>query len=129
GKFELTVSLTRAMFPYLVMVSVVALTMGALNAYRHFAISAASPAIFNIISTATMALLVLLLTQNVWVAVVVVLLGGISQVVLQGYALHRAGLLVMPKFRLTPEIKRILWLMAPALAALAVYQINLVVLR
>ena len=47
-KFELTVLLTRVMFPYLIFVSLVAWSMGILNAEAHFAAPAAAPIFLNI---------------------------------------------------------------------------------
>ena len=42
-KFDLTVDLTRIMFPYLIFVSLVAWAMGVLNAEKRFAAPAAAP--------------------------------------------------------------------------------------
>ena len=47
-KFEMAVSLTRWMFPYIFFVSLVALAMGVLNALRHFMAPAMSPVLFNL---------------------------------------------------------------------------------
>ncbi|MCY4644316.1 MAG: murein biosynthesis integral membrane protein MurJ [Bacteriovoracales bacterium] len=46
--FELTVSLVRIMSPFLALVSVAALFMGALNALKVFFVPALAPAIFNV---------------------------------------------------------------------------------
>jgi putative peptidoglycan lipid II flippase len=48
GKLELTVYLTRIMFPFLVLVALAVACMGMLNALRHFFIPALSPALFNV---------------------------------------------------------------------------------
>src|SRR5678815_4030956 len=48
GKLELTIRLTRIMFPFLVLVSVAAVLMGMLNALHRFFIPALSPAMFNV---------------------------------------------------------------------------------
>ena len=47
-KFELTVLLTRIMFPYLIFVSFVAWSMGILNAEGSFAAPAAAPIFLNV---------------------------------------------------------------------------------
>ncbi len=47
-KFQLTVELTRLLFPYLVLVGISALLMGVLNAFRIFFIPALAPAFFNV---------------------------------------------------------------------------------
>ncbi|MBI3179235.1 MAG: murein biosynthesis integral membrane protein MurJ, partial [Deltaproteobacteria bacterium] len=129
GKFELAVMLTRVMFPYLVLISFVALAMGALNARKRFASSAASPLLFNIVHIASMVTLGQLVEPPMLGVALGVLLGGAAEVVLQAGALWRAGLLLVPRFAFGPEVRRILALMAPAVAALAVYQINIMLLR
>ncbi len=129
GKLELTVTLTRWMFPFLVMVSVVALAMGALNATKRFASSAAAPVLFNIVHTTSMITLARLIDPPMLGVAMGVLLGGLAQVVLQGVALRRAQLLPAPSLTLSPEVRRVLRLMVPALLSLAVYQINIAVLR
>ena len=47
-QFALAVFLTRLMFPYIFFMSLVALCMGILNSFRHFAAPALSPVILNI---------------------------------------------------------------------------------
>ena len=48
GKIELTVDLTRIMFPFLSLVTVAAVLMAMLNALHRFFIPALSPAMFNV---------------------------------------------------------------------------------
>ncbi|MEZ5283282.1 MAG: lipid II flippase MurJ, partial [Vicinamibacterales bacterium] len=50
GKFELTVTLTRVMAPFLILVAVAAACMGMLNSLNVFFIPALSPAMFNVAS-------------------------------------------------------------------------------
>ncbi|MCK4534806.1 MAG: murein biosynthesis integral membrane protein MurJ, partial [Syntrophobacterales bacterium] len=47
-KYALTVFLTRLMFPYIFFISLVALCMGILNSFRHFAAPALAPVVLNI---------------------------------------------------------------------------------
>src|SRR5437660_456161 len=61
GQLALTVMLTRLMFPYLVLVGLAALVMGALNAHGRFFTSALGPAVMNI----GMVVSVLALTRHV----------------------------------------------------------------
>ena len=129
GKFELAVTLTRTMFPYLVMVALVALSMGALNARKRFASSAASPLLFNIVHIVSMVTLGRLIDPPLLGVSIGVLLGGLAEVTLQMIALWRCGLLVRPVFVIGPEVRHIMRLMAPAIAATAVYQINIMLLR
>ncbi|MDD5476330.1 MAG: lipid II flippase MurJ, partial [Syntrophales bacterium] len=46
--FDLTVYLTRLMFPYIFFIALVALSMGILNSLRHFAVPALSPVVLNL---------------------------------------------------------------------------------
>ena len=48
GKFALTVTLTRMVFPYIFLISLVALASGMLNSLRHFAAPALSPVFLNL---------------------------------------------------------------------------------
>lgn len=138
GKFELTVRLTRIMFAYLPLVSAVALAMGALNARRHFATSAAAPALFNLTVIAGLFLTGALNPDLgaadaqskaiVFVAWAVVA-GGASQILLQLYGLRRAGLSTWPAPQLSLRVRRIGALMLPAVGALAVYQLNILIVR
>lgn len=52
GKRELTIFLTRLMFPFLPLVALAALFMGMLNVHREFAIPAFAPVMFNLVSIA-----------------------------------------------------------------------------
>ncbi|MHB8830351.1 MAG: lipid II flippase MurJ, partial [Syntrophales bacterium] len=47
-RYDLTVYLTRLMFPYIFFISLVALCMGILNSLRHFAAPAIAPVLLNI---------------------------------------------------------------------------------
>ena len=58
GKLELTITLTRVMFPTLVLIAVAAALMGMLNSMRHFFIPALSPAMFNVVTIAAAVLVV-----------------------------------------------------------------------
>ncbi len=51
-KFALTVTLTRLMFPFLVLVAMAAWAMGVLNAGGRFFVPATAPAAFNVVSAA-----------------------------------------------------------------------------
>ncbi len=101
GKFELTVQLTRAMFPYLALVSFVALTMGALNARAYFASSSASQLIFNSVHICVIIFFARLINPPMLGIACGVLTGGVAQVVVQVIALKQADLWV----RLTHHLR------------------------
>ena len=50
GKLELTIYLTRIVFPFLTLVAIAAVLMGMLNSLGHFFIPALSPAMFNLVT-------------------------------------------------------------------------------
>jgi putative peptidoglycan lipid II flippase len=131
-KMALTVSLTRWMFPYLIFVSLVALCMGILNSLRHFAVPSLAQAAFNL----TVILSTLFLAprwgwhgrNHIFAVAVGVLLGGVVQLGMQIPVLRRKGFhLVVGKIWNHPDLRRIVRLIIPALAGLAVYHVNLIV--
>jgi putative peptidoglycan lipid II flippase len=116
--------LTRLMFPYLVLVGLASLAMGALNAQGRFFAAALGPAVLN----AGMILAVLLLASRLEPPVVAlavgVLAGGVGQLLVQVPSLHRTGVLVAPSGELGhPALGRITRLLVPAVFGLAAVQV------
>lgn len=127
-KFALTVYLTRLMFPYLLFVSLVALAMGVLNSLRHFMAPALSPVLLNVAIILCAAVLSPFLSEPVASLGYGVLLGGIAQLGLQLPYLSRHGVSWALDFRfLHPALRRLLFLMGPAVFGAAVYQVNVLV--
>lgn len=132
GKLELTIQLTRIMFPFLTMVTVAAVMMGMLNALHRFFIPALSPAMFNVATILCGLLLVpiapaLGITPIVAIAVGT-LAGGAGQVLLQWPALRREGFRYEPVLDVRDEgVRHIGRLMGPGIAGLAAVQVNLFV--
>ncbi len=132
GKLELTIGLTRIMFPFLMMVAVAAAFMGMLNALHRFFIPALSPAMFNV-GTIVCALTLVPLASYFAVEPILAiaagtLVGGLGQVFLQWPALRREGFRYRPTLDLQdPWLREIGRLMLPAVAGLAAVQINLFV--
>ncbi|MDT8396556.1 MAG: murein biosynthesis integral membrane protein MurJ [bacterium] len=126
--FELTVMLTRWMLPYMVFICAAAMGMGILNSHGHFLAPAAAPALLNI--SIIFAVLVVAPGMQVPVTALAwgVLAGGVLQFLLQVPPLAGRGVmprLVVPSF--SPEIRRILVMMGPAVLGVAVYQVNMLV--
>jgi putative peptidoglycan lipid II flippase len=143
GKFELTVLMTRVMFPFFPLVSLAAAFMGILNACGVFFIPAFASAVFNLVSVGVGVTLALILMHTSWgqslglnpiVGVALgVLLGGLAQTVCQLPALYRTGYR-FPKrassdapWTRDPALRRILWMMVPGTVGLAATQVNLLV--
>jgi putative peptidoglycan lipid II flippase len=130
GKIELTIRLTRIMFPFLILVSVAAVLMGMLNALHRFFIPALSPAMFNV-ATIACALLLVPLAPRMGIAPITAiaigtLVGGAGQVLLQWPVLRRAGFHYAPALNVHDEgLQQVARLMGPGVAGLAAVQINL----
>ena len=127
-KFELTVELTRIVFPYILFISLTALAAGILNTFSRFMLPAFTPVLLNVamILAATVAAPyfdppVLALGWGAF-------LGGVLQLGLQFAALKHLGLL--PRWDFNPHdegVRRILKLMAPAALAVSVAQVSLLI--
>ncbi|GAB4389237.1 MAG: murein biosynthesis integral membrane protein MurJ [Thermodesulfovibrionales bacterium] len=127
-KFSTTVLLTRVMFPFLLFVSLAALSMGALNVRRVFFVPALAPAALNVVTIAVLVLLAARASTPVLAAAVGVLLGGAAQFLFQAPALARQGYSLRPDFSFRhPGLRQIGRLVLPMTLGMAVSQINLVV--
>ena len=128
GKQQLTASLSRIMFPFLLLVALAALAMGILNTFRRFGIPALAPTMFNLGMIAGGVFLSPLFNPPIIGMALGVLLGGFGQVAIQIPSLRRIGF----KYRFginlrDPGVRRILLLMAPATLGLASTQVNIFV--
>jgi putative peptidoglycan lipid II flippase len=132
GKIELTIRLTRIMFPFLAMVATAAVIMAMLNALHHFFIPALSPAMFNV-ATIICAIIAVPLSRHLGIQPIVAiaagtLIGGVGQILLQWPVLRREGFRYRPVFDARdPWLRDIGRLMVPGVAGLAAVQINLLV--
>ncbi|MAH63121.1 MAG: murein biosynthesis integral membrane protein MurJ [SAR324 cluster bacterium] len=130
AKFQLTSDLNRLMFPYLIMVSVVAWSMGILNAEKRFAAPAAAPIFLNLAIIGGAIGLAPWLERPIEGLGWGVLIGGLLQVLLQIPSLLKVKQPLLPKvFWSDQEIMRLLKLLGPSLFGVAVYQINIIILR
>lgn len=128
-KFELTVLLTRIMFPYIFFISLVALCMGVLNSLKHFAAPALAPVLLNLSMILSVVILMPYFSQPVLALAFGVILGGFLQLALQIPFLKGKGLDFKFNLRFShPGLKKLAKLMIPAVLGAAVYQINIVVI-
>jgi putative peptidoglycan lipid II flippase len=133
-KFELTVLLTRIMFPYILLTGLLALSMGILNTLGRFAAPAFSPVLLNL-SIIFSAIFISPRLSVVGIPSIVgiaagVMLGGVLQLCLQVPFLIREKMFLLPRISLRhPGVKRTLKLMVPALFGIAIYQINIMLSR
>jgi len=131
AKFALATELTRWMFPYILFISLVSCAAGALNTYHRYAIPAATPVLLNAAMIAAALLIAPRLEQPVLALALAVLVGGVAQLALQLPALARIGLLPRlntPLAALRDDgVRRVLRLMLPALFAVSVSQLSLII--
>lgn len=132
-KFAMTVDMTRIMFPYLFCMSLVAMFSGILNSLRRYFLAAIVPVLLNVILVAVVAAALWLgaapAATGYWMAWGV-FASGFAQLGLLATGVAREGLtlrLIRPS--LTPEVKRLLTLMGPAIITGGVVQINIMVGR
>lgn len=130
GRFDMAVDFGRITFCYIGFISLFALLSGILNAHGHFAEAGAVPVLMNLVFIVAMFLASRMgwdmgLTLA-WTTPVT----GIAQLAWTLYAARRIGFI--PRLRLpqlTPDFKRLMVNMGPALLVGGVVQINLLVSR
>ena len=133
-RFDLAVYYGRIAFPYILFISLSALLSGVLNATGRFAAAAAAPVLLNVI------FIIALVGSAVFgkgtppqigtALAYAVPIAGIAQMLLVWFAAKRAGFALLPGWpTLTPELKRLAIIAAPAALAGGVVQINLLVGR
>jgi putative peptidoglycan lipid II flippase len=128
-KFALARHLTIITFPYLALISLVSLLGGILNSLNRFWVNAAAPILLNICMI--IALIFFRGDNPVETAVtqaVAVTVSGALQLLWLIWACHRAGVnlkLTLP--RLTPDVKLMLALIAPAAIGQGAIQFNLLI--
>jgi putative peptidoglycan lipid II flippase len=133
GKFELAVTLTRIMFPFLLLVALSAQAMGILNALNQFGIPALASTWFNIGSVAFG--LGFGYTIGRWMGMSLVMsmawgvvVGGAVQWLFQAPSLYRSGIPYRLRFNFAhPGLRNIMQLMGPAILGNAAVQINVLV--
>jgi putative peptidoglycan lipid II flippase len=133
GKFELAVTMTRIMFPFLLLVALAAQAMGVLNASNRFGVPAMASTFFNIGSVGFGVILGIWLGPALHLShiegmAVGVVLGGALQLCWQLPSLHRLGYRFRPALDWSDSgMMRILRLMVPAILGNAAVQINVLV--
>ena len=132
SKRDLTVYLTQIMFPYLILVSLAAVTMGLLNSKGKFGLPASASSFFNVGS----------LIVGVWGYYVApsfelhrttgmavgVLVGGALQFLIQVPSMRRVGFRYQPLLSFRDErVRQVMKLIGPAILGVAALQVNVLV--
>ena len=123
--FYLAVKLLRELFPYILLVSLVAFMGGILNSLNHFFAPAFSTTLFNL----SMVLCALSLSNYLSIESlsVGVTLGGILQVLLQVYFLRKLSFPLKPVFKVTSDVLRTLKNTVPGILGFAVRQFSMLI--
>jgi putative peptidoglycan lipid II flippase len=129
GKLELTATMTRIMFPFLLLISLAAVAMGILNTKEKFFVPALASSFFNLGSIVVGVGLALLLPRFGVPAIVGMawgtLVGGLMQLLVQTPQLRRVGFRPQGIFDWQDEgLRQIFRLMLPAVVGLSASQIN-----
>lgn len=129
-RFDLAVLFGRIVFPYILFISLAALLSGVLNSAGRFAAAAAAPVLLNVVLIGAMTLAELLGSDFGLALAWAVPVAGIAQLGLVWMAANRAGFRIVPRWpRMTPELKQLAIIAAPAALAGGVIQVNLLVGR
>jgi len=128
GKFDLTVHLTRIMFPYLMFISLAALAMGILNTLGSFFISGISSVMLSVFMISGVYLIAPNFDVPIYGLAIGVILGGIAQFAVQVPSLWKRKMKLGWNFEpANPGVMQIGKLMFPMLLGLSVTQINIFV--
>jgi len=132
-KMELTITLTRILFPFILVVAFAALAMGMLNACGRFGLPASASSFFNLGSILVGVGLALHFdpqfgSRAMICMAVGTLAGGALQWLVQVPALRNLGYRYRPEWNLRdPAVREVLALMGPAVVGVSAVQVNVVV--
>lgn len=133
GKYELAVTMTRIMFPFLLLVALAAQAMGILNACGKFGVPAMSSTMFNLGSVVFGIFIGRYMGPHIGVSAIEgmaygVVLGGALQLLWQVPSLYKLGFFFKPAIDWSdPGLQRIFRMMGPAILGNAAVQINVMV--
>ena len=128
GKFDLTVTMLRITFPYILFISLVAMAAGVLNTWSRFAVPAFTPVLLNVSFIVGAAFFAERFDPPVLVLAWAVFVGGLLQLAFQLPFLWKIGMLPRWRFNLKhPGVARVLKLMAPAVFGVSVSQVSLLI--
>ncbi len=128
ARLDLTVRLTRIMFPFILMVALAAVSMGTLNSLGRFGIPALAPASFNLIMILSALYLSRWFDPPIIALGIGAVIGGAGQFLIQLPQLIRSGYRFRFRWDFKDEsVRRVLRLILPAAMGVAAWQVNVVV--
>ena len=127
-KKDIAVDVLRIMFPYLGLISLVAFAGGIQNSHKKFSLPAATPVVFNLCIILSAFFLAPIFSVPIFGLAWGVLLAGIIQLLIQLAPLKQIDRLPIPRLDFNNQgVKKVFFLMLPALLAGGVAQINLLI--
>ena len=126
---DLKLTLSGIMLPYTILICVVAILAGILNAHRHFAMPAAAPIVLNIFIISALCIggwvLEIQPASLVFIVAAAVLVAGCVQLSMQLQPLRKRDVYIRPAWQVKSEpFKKIIILMGPMILGLTATQIN-----
>jgi putative peptidoglycan lipid II flippase len=120
-KLEITIRLNRIIFPYILLISLAAYSMGLLNSLKHFTVPAFAPCLLNI----SIIVFALIFGEGIKGLATGILVGGVLQLLVQIPVLYKKGFRLQFFRRFShPAAKTIGVLMLPRLLSSCIYQLN-----
>ncbi|MCX7944002.1 MAG: murein biosynthesis integral membrane protein MurJ [Deltaproteobacteria bacterium] len=126
---QLSVTLNRIMFPYLFFISLTSFFIGVLHSKKSFAVPATSQIELNIVMALSAILFYKFFDIPIYSLALGVILGGLLQLITQAYYAIKMEYFI-PRFMWNPshpDVNNMMLLMLPTTAAIAIYQLNLLV--
>src|SRR5690625_3327671 len=132
AEFSAAIWMTRAMFPYILCMSLVAFASGILNTWSRFAIPAFTPMLLNLAMIAASLWLVNYIDPPIYALAIGVMAGGVLQLSMQWIALMRLGIAPRLNLRLDRAlrdayVRKIIQKMIPATVGVSVAQISILI--
>lgn len=139
AQFDGAVVMTRIMFPYIGLISLVSLSAGILNSWKRFVVPAATPVLLNLAAIGAAWWLGPAFGRRgiepIYAQAAGVMLGGVLQLAIQFPALGRIGMLPsigwlpgsIRRAAAHPGVGRVLRQMAPALMGVSVAQLSVLI--
>ncbi len=128
GQFAMVVEFARITFPYILLMSMVALQGGVMNSMGKFYAFAASPCIMNVVMIIAMFTITPLSGSPGHAFAFGVLAAGIAQWVWMAYAMHTHHVALRPKWpKMSDDLKNMLRAIVPAALGSGALQINILI--
>ncbi len=124
------VRLLQWAFPYFLMIGLSVFAMAPLFVAHRYGTSSWSPLILNVVLMVACVFMTGWFENPAWALVIGIWVGGLLQLVVQFWDMHRTTGVLLPKFRLRhPAVAQVFWLLLPVIIGQATGEVNKVVER